>query len=167
MPVKMKKLRLTSKTRRAWQGRSRGFTLIEVVIAIALIGIVGAAILSALSTASLALIIADRRATAESIARTQMEYVKNQSSNPYEFAPNGGEVIYVKIADIPDGYAIWSINREDVPVEDVIGVPWDSGNNTAAYVDAGIQRIKLVIKNDDDVIVTLEDYKRRPIVESE
>jgi prepilin-type N-terminal cleavage/methylation domain-containing protein len=164
MPVKMKKLRLTSKTRRAWQGRSRGFTLIEVVIAIALIGIIGAAILSALSTASLALIIADRRATAESIARTQMESVRDQD---YKEADNFDEVSYLPITDIPDGYTIWSINREDMPVEDVIGVPWNSGNNTAADVDAGLQRIKLVIKNDDDVIVTLEDYKRQPIVESE
>lgn len=161
----MKKPRLNSKARRAWQGRSRGFTLIEVVIAIALIGIIGAAILSALSTASLALIIADTRATAESLARTQMEYVaKNQF---YERAANFDEVIYVTlpIADIPDGYTIWSVNRAGETVEDVIGVPWNSGNNTAADVDAGLQRIKLVIKNDGKVIVTLEDYKRDPEIE--
>ena len=155
----MKKMRLNSKIRRAWQGRSRGFTLIEVVIAIALIGIIGAAILSALSTASLALIIADTRATAESIARTQMEDVKSQD---YKKADNFDEVIYLPITDIPDGYTIWSVNRTGETVDDVIGVPWNSGNSTAADVDAGLQRIKLVIKRDDKVAVTLEDYKRNP-----
>jgi prepilin-type N-terminal cleavage/methylation domain-containing protein len=73
----MKKIRLNSRARKALRGRSRGFTLIEVVIAIALIGLIGVAVLSALSTASLALIIADERATAESLARSQMEYVKS------------------------------------------------------------------------------------------
>ena len=67
----MKKLRLDSKIRKACQGSSRGFTMIEVVIAIALIGIIGVAVLNALSTASMALIIADERATAESLARSQ------------------------------------------------------------------------------------------------
>lgn len=161
----MKKLRLGVKARNSFRGSSRGFTLIEVVIAIALIGIVGAAILSALSTASLALIIADTRATAESIARTQMEYVKNQE---YEPAPNGGVWVYSKLPDIdiPEGYSILSMNRVG-ETPDVVGVPWDSGNNTAAHVDAGLQRIKLVIKHDDKEIVTLEDYKRQPIIEAE
>lgn len=74
----MKKLRLNSQVRRAFRGRSRGFSLIEVSIAIALIGIVVVGILSALSYASMVLIIADRRATAESLAKSQIEYIKNQ-----------------------------------------------------------------------------------------
>jgi prepilin-type N-terminal cleavage/methylation domain-containing protein len=73
----MKKLRLSSTARRTFRGRSRGFTMLEVVIAIALLGIIAISILTSLSAASAALIIADRRATAESLARTQMEYVKH------------------------------------------------------------------------------------------
>ncbi len=53
----------------------RGFTLIEVMIAVALMGIIGIALLSGLATASRALFVADERATAESLARSQMEYV--------------------------------------------------------------------------------------------
>ena len=53
-------------------------------MAIALLGIIAVSIMTALSTATMALIISDRRATAESLARTQMEYVKDNSINPYD-----------------------------------------------------------------------------------
>ena len=162
MLVKMKKLRLNSKARKAFRGSSRGFSMLEVVIAIALLGIIAVSVLSALQTAALAFIIADRRATAESLARTQMEDVKYQN---YEEADNGSETIYEKIAIDPDefpGYTIWSVNRDDEIVADVIGVPWNSGDSTPAYEDDGLQKIRLVIKHDDKVVVTLEDYKRNP-----
>jgi prepilin-type N-terminal cleavage/methylation domain-containing protein len=158
----MKKMRLTKETRKAWGGRSRGFTLIEVVIAIALIGIIGAAILSALSTASLALIIADKRATAESLARTQMEDVKKQE---YQCAPSDGVATYnITIVTSPDyaTYSVWSENRTpDQYAQGVlIGVPWNSGNNTAASKDNGLQKIKLEIRRGGEAVTTLEDYKR-------
>ena len=62
----------------ALRGNSTGFTLIEVLIAVAILGLVAVAFLSALTTASMALILADERTTAESLARTQLEYVKSQ-----------------------------------------------------------------------------------------
>jgi prepilin-type N-terminal cleavage/methylation domain-containing protein len=156
----MKKLRLSSRARKAFRGSSRGFSMLEVVIAIALLGIIAISVLSALQTAALALINADQRATAESLARSQMEYAKVQG---YEEAPDGGEVTYDKIEINPDespGYTIWGVNRNDDVVANVIGVPWDSGNSTAVYQDKGFQRIKVIIKHDDKVVVTLEDFKR-------
>ena len=168
---KMKRVRLSSKVRRAFQGSSRGFSLIEVSIAIALIGVLAVAIMGALSYASTVLIITDRQATAESLAKSQMEFVKNQGYDP---ADNGDVCTYEEIPGIPDGYTIWSENRtpdEDDPyVPGVVGVPWNSGNNTAVYVDNGFQRIKLVViyevvRSDRKVIeeqFILEGYKRQP-----
>ncbi|MCJ7791593.1 MAG: type II secretion system GspH family protein [Dehalococcoidia bacterium] len=169
----MKKLRLNSQVRKAFPGSSRGFTLIEVVIAMVLLGIIGVAVLSALSYASSVLIIVDRRATAESLAKSQMEYVKNQS---YNSTQPGGIATYEEITPIPDGYTIGSFNRDDEIVEDVIGIPWDSGNNTALYEDNGLQKIKVIIKYDivrynittrgSELVAknfTLEDYKRGPV----
>ncbi len=141
----------------------RGFTLIEVVIAMLLLGIISVALLSGLATASRALVIADERATAESLARSQMEYVKNQSyitAADYDVGvPGSGEVIYVKITGIPAGYTIWSEDRASATVTDIIGVPWDSLNNISVDSDVGLQRIKLVIKHNGKEIITLEDYK--------
>ena len=143
--------------KRALMKNEKGFSIIEVTIAIALLGVIAVAFLSGLATASKATFIADERATAESLARSQMEYVKNQ---PY--APDDNEAAYDKInaVDIPDGYTICSVNRAGNTVEDVIyGVPWDSQNNQPVASDAGLQRIKLIIKHHDKEIITLEDYK--------
>ncbi|MDH4299720.1 MAG: type II secretion system GspH family protein [Dehalococcoidia bacterium] len=174
----MKTVGLVSRTRKALRGRSRGFTLIEVVIAMLLLGMIGVAVLTSLSYASTILIIADRRATAESLAKTQMEYVKNQE---YITAENGGVGNYLRIeeTDIPEGYTVWSVNRTGELLDSIVaGIPWSSGNNTDSYVDFGLQKIKLVIgyyvlrydvTTQASIKVaqnfTLEDYKRDPDVE--
>ena len=77
----------------------RGIGLIEVLIALAILGIVAAAFLSGLATASKAIYIADVRTTAESLARSQMEYVKNQ---PYD---DTLPIVYTKIS-APPGFSI-------------------------------------------------------------
>ena len=134
----------------------KGFTLIEVVIAMLLLGIIATGFLMALSGATKAVIVANKRTTAESLARSQMEYVKNQT---YITAADGSEVIYRKITNIPDGYTILSVNRAGDTVDPIIGVPWDSQNNIPAPTDVGLQRIKLVIKHNGKDIITLENYK--------
>jgi prepilin-type N-terminal cleavage/methylation domain-containing protein len=166
----MKRLRLSNRLRRAFRGSSRGFSLIEVSIAIALIGVLAVAILGSLSYASTVLIITDRQATAESLAKSQMEYVKSQN---YTSAPDEGVATYNEIPgiSIPEGYAIGSYNRDDDPVDNVVGIPWSSGNNTAVDVDAGLQKIKLVVtyeilRPEHKVVeeeFILEGYKRQPM----
>ena len=73
----MKRLRLRSKVRTAFQGRSRGLTLVELVIAMALMGIIAVAFLGGLSNAIVILSVAKQRSTAESLAYTQIEHVKS------------------------------------------------------------------------------------------
>lgn len=117
----------------------RGITLIEVLIAVALLSIIGVAFLSGLATASKAIFVADERATAESLARSQMEYVKNQ---PY--AASYPETIPAEFKD-----AGYSAEIEVGSVPDAIG---------------GIQKITVKIYHHDDAhvnppVITLEDYK--------
>jgi len=153
----MKRIILGHKIRKALRGSSRGFTLIEVLVALALFGIIAIAFAGGLGTASRAVLIGDVRTNAESLARTQMESVKNQ---PYDPASDGGGAIYPTITGIPEGYTIWSENRTpDQYVPSVLGIPWDSGNNTAVYVDNGLQKITLVVRHEGRDIITLEGYK--------
>ena len=122
---------------RFFKHNSRGFSLIEVIIALALMGIIGVAFAGALSTASRAIMIADEQATAESLARSQMEYVKSQ---PY--ADNYS-------ASIPPDY-------DDAGYSATIGVvPLEDGN---------LQEITVKVYHHDDAhvnppVITLEDYK--------
>jgi len=158
---KMKRVRLSNKIRKALRGSSRGVTLIEVLVALAIFGIIAIAFASGLGTASKAVFTADVRTNAESLARTQMEYVKSQN---YTYAPDGGVANYTKIADIPEGYTIWSVNRdgdldEGDPGDSIIAVPWNSENNEPENTDTGLQRIKLVIKHEGKYIISLEGYK--------
>jgi len=122
-----------------WKGREgeRGFSLVETVIAIALLGIVAVAFLGALSTASRSIFIADERATAESLARTEMEYVRNQD---YTTAPQAYEKVY-------DGYTV------KVSVKPL------------HKTDDGIQKITVVVyhpydaAHPEDYVVKLEGYR--------
>jgi len=145
----MKKVRLNSQARKAFQGRSRGFSLIEVVIAIALIGVIAVAVLSALSTASIALIITDKRATAESLARSQLEYVKNQLYDDINTPPE-----YDLLPEIPDGY---NINIEAVRL--------DPENDSPPEDDDGIQKITVIVSYDSEAVITMAGYKRNPEIE--
>jgi len=152
----------------------RGFSLIEVIIAIALMGIIAAAILGALGTGYKATVIADERTTAMSLARSQMEYVKNQGYRASDYgSPQGSDKSYDKIEIDPEkfpNYTIWSVNRAGDPVEDIIGVPWDPLTNEPAPTDDGLQKLRLVVKHfdkeiftftNDNTKITLEGYKVR------
>jgi prepilin-type N-terminal cleavage/methylation domain-containing protein len=159
----MKEARFGSRLIKALRGSSRGMTLIEVLVALALFAIIGIAFAGGLGTASKAVLTADIRTNAESLARTQMEYVKSEY---YKEAPTGGVANYTKIAyaDIPEGYTIWSVDRDGVPVkgdvfDPILAVPWDSDLNEAAELDDGLQKITLVIKHEGTYVITLEGYK--------
>ena len=127
----MKSIRLNSQVRKVFQGRSRGLGLIDVLISIALVGVIAIAFLSALSTASTVLIISDEQTTAESLARSQMEYVKNVPKSPsYN-------------SSIPSGY-------------EQAGY---SATINATLLRVGLQKITIRIDLHDEELVTLVGYR--------
>jgi len=134
----------------------RGFSLIEVIIALALLGIIAVAFLGAMATASKALFIADERTTAESLARSQMEYVKNQD---YIYYNVGGHAAYDEITPSDGNY---SIDFTVVPFNPITGVPYTPDGEGIFDGDDGIQKITVNIYHPDtdpDPVITLEDYK--------
>ncbi len=55
----------------------RGDMLIEILVAVAILGVVAVAFLSALLSGYLALVLADEKTMAESLTRTELEHVRN------------------------------------------------------------------------------------------
>lgn len=111
----------------------KGFSFIEVIIALAVLGVVAVAFLSGLGTASKGLLTTDERETAKNLAEAQIEYVKNL---PYSVA-------YSKSTAILGEYEHYDV--------DII---------TTALEDGNIQKITVTVSHQSkpDVII-LEDYK--------
>ena len=136
--------------------REKGFTLIEVLIALAIMAMVAVIFLMALSTSGKAVLLAQERTTAESIARSQMEYIKQQDYSDTDI--DDGIYAEVVTSEHPT-FTIWSINEDGDIIDNVVGVPWDTITNQKATTDEGLQKVTLVIKHGDKVVLTLEGYK--------
>lgn len=111
--------------------KERGVSLIETIIALALLGIIGATFLGALATTSNARSIADERASAKIIAESQMENVKKRA---YAFSYDP--------VPIPDEYAGYTAEVDVYPMR-----------------NGQIQKITITICHHDQDVTTLESYK--------
>jgi len=123
----------------------KGQTLIEVLIAIALLGMIAVPFLTALSTSSRGLIVADERTTAESLVRSEMEYVKNCDYNStgfsYEIPPTANNTPWGGFHALDSRYAGYSVN--------VTGVP----------IDLYIQNITVRVYHGNESVLTTSTYK--------
>lgn len=120
-----------------------GFSLIEVILAIGLVSIFSLSIPSALSGTSRATITTNKHVTAESIARSQMDYVQKQ---PYDSA--NATPVYSVIPDIPDSYSIVTPMAARLD-------PRGDGTDS----DDGLQEITVTVKQNGKIVFTLIDYK--------
>ncbi|MGB5926144.1 MAG: type II secretion system protein [Dehalococcoidia bacterium] len=147
---KMKRIRLSNKTRKTLGGSSRGFTLIEMLIALALFAIIAIVFAGGLSTASRAVLTADVRTRAESLARTQMESVKNED--------------YIDYSE--SGHGNYAVIEEDLYILQVVVEPlnpetYEPYNEEGGVFeeDDGIQEITVTVSHDDRQVITLVGYK--------
>ena len=123
-----------------------GASLIETLVALAILGIIAVAFLSGLATASKATFITDERGTAESLARSQMEYVKSHDYIDYADPAHGD----YGVITTPAGY---SVEVTVVPIDADTGQPLPAGD------DEGLQRITVTIRHDSKSVLTIDGYK--------
>lgn len=118
--------------------KERGFTLVEMLVSVAILGVTGVAFLSGFSTASRGDSIIDERETAKNLAESQMEYIKNQA-----YTASIGAGTYAP-TPIPWEYAGYSVTV--------------SADNITSR-DGNIQKIKVIVKRQDKEVTQLEGYK--------
>jgi len=118
--------------------RESGVAFMETAIALAILGVVSVSFLSGLTTASKTVLITDEHSTAESLAQSQMEWVKsaNYSYNATSYST----------APIPGGkdYRQYSAT--------VLAEPLHTP-------DDGLQKITITIQRSGKEIFNLEGYK--------
>jgi len=128
----------------------KGFSLIETLIALALLGITAVAFLSGLGTTFKAIAVGQERVVAESLGKSQLEYIKAQDYIPVvEYDPVNPEKCYqlIDISEdlVEEGYGV------GISAPETIGSP-DGG-------DFELQSITVVIKRNNEQIMMLSDYK--------
>ena len=134
----------------------KGLTLIEVLIAIAILGMIAVPFLTALSTSSRGIIIADERTTAESLVRSEMEYIKscqyNSTGFSYRIPPTANNTPWGGFHALDSYYADtgYSVNVTGVPIDP------DTGN---PHADLQIQNITVEVYHGAKLVLTTSTYK--------
>lgn len=115
-----------------------GISLLETLIALAILGVIAAVFLNGLAISSKTNILTDERSTAENLARIQMEWVKAS-----DYTVNASAYTPV-IPPVSSDYAGFATDISAEPV------------NTP---DDGIQKITVTISHSDEQVFVLEGYK--------
>ncbi len=112
--------------------RESGATLLETVVALAILATIVVVFLGGMIGTSKAAFLADEQTTAESLAQSQMEWI--QSANyTSQYSP----------APLPSG-------TDNITY---------SANITAVALNTGIQKITVIIQHSGKSVVKLEGYK--------
>ena len=131
--------------RKALLGSSRGATLVEVVIAVVVLGLITASVAPVLVLITKSQFSWSEQRVAESLTRNQIEYVKVAAYIPgYETLPQYAEV------PRPDTYDIVIVAQ---PIDPVTKLPLASGQ------DEGIQEITVSIYHVDRLVLQTKNYK--------
>jgi prepilin-type N-terminal cleavage/methylation domain-containing protein len=115
------------------KNNQKGFSLVEVLVAIAILGLIASAFIGSLSTGAIATRLQGEDLTARNLAQSQMEKLK---AAVYD---NDGAT-YSSIST-PSGYSI-SISA-----------------NPAIYTDTNIQKLTVTVSHNGSAVFSLEDYK--------
>lgn len=127
----------------------QGLTLIEILVALGILAAVAVVFLVGMSTSSKAVMVSQESVAADSLAKSQMEYIKSQ---PYDHDLNHNPPQYLKLADedIPDGY-------------DIIITPARlNPDNDATDDDDGLQQITVTVTRDGETVLEVSGYKVKP-----
>jgi len=153
--------KLLPKVAKALRGSSKGLTLLEVLVALAIFSIIALAFFVGLATSYHGLIIADEHTTAESLTRSELEYIKSTSySNltggfSYHLpVPPGPPPPWAPDHNLDSQYENYSVNVTGVPINATTHEPLAPGE-----LDQGLQQITVEVYHGAKLVLTTADYK--------
>lgn len=135
----------------------KGFTFIEVLVALVVLSVTVLAFMAGLQTATEARALAQTWTTAESLASSMIESVK---ADPYVAASSGSVASY-SVIDAPSNFTIATLNRNNNQMDGIVyGIPWNTVTN-APYTgtDPDIQSITVIILFGGKEVFRLKDFK--------
>lgn len=147
------------KVRKICTGNSKGVSLIEVLIALAILGIIAVAFLGGLSTAYRAVVIASEQTNVESLTRSELEYVKNSPYWEFGFSyeipatPDNPPPWDLPRTALDSHYAGYSLNVTGEPIDP------DTYNPLPAGEDEGMQQIAVEVYHQGKLVLTTSSYK--------
>jgi prepilin-type N-terminal cleavage/methylation domain-containing protein len=137
---------------------SHGFSLIEALIAMAILGAISAAFLNSLATAYKADALADQRTSAESLVRSEFEYIKDSPYQAYGFSyeipvppgtPPPWDAGYTDLADGYQGYSVEVTGQQLIPAT----------HTPYSGPDMGIQQITVEVYYQGELLLSSSTYK--------
>jgi prepilin-type N-terminal cleavage/methylation domain-containing protein len=130
-----------------------GISLLEVLVALAIFGVIAVVFINGMITGNQGLEVSQERVAAESLAKSQVESIKNED---YISVLNYGGANRYTVIEVPDhlasaGYTI-EINNPEIAVV-------DGDNMTAGRAGFELQSISTVIKRNGSVKLTITSYR--------
>lgn len=114
----------------------KGFVFIETIVALALLGIIAVVLLSSVGTATKATMVADEQVTAESLARSEIEYIKGCD---YQYSAT------------------------EYPIDSTLDIPgsWSVGTTVEAISGRGddIQKVTVTVQRGGESELSVVTYK--------
>ena len=128
-----------------------GFSLVELMVTIVIVGVTFSALLGGLMTTITVSSLHRKQATADSVARSAAEWIKDSVANPFSPCATNGTYSFSGLSK-PSGYA--------VAITSVENWDWSGPPVAASYVpafspsqpgctDHGLQRISIVVTSSD------------------
>jgi prepilin-type N-terminal cleavage/methylation domain-containing protein len=140
--------------------RARGYSLVEVLVGLAIMSIFVTGLLAALDTGTKATAQSELINRALTEGRSQMEAINALS---YVAAPTGGVADYSFVVP-SNNLQVSTLNRSNNQISGhIYGIPWDTSADAvyagSSPVDPGIQKVTIIIQSNGKEIYRLVDFK--------
>jgi prepilin-type N-terminal cleavage/methylation domain-containing protein len=123
--------------------KQTGYSLLEVIVSMLIIGAIITAVPCAIATANKTTVTNNKHTMVESLARSQMDHVQSQTYDKVNNPP-----VYSLMSNIPAGYSIDTQMAERLDPK---------GNGVAT--DDGLQKVTVTVKYLSQAEYIIVDYK--------